>query len=108
MVVLLGCGFIWCSRSITMARIEAFLQATYLAEYSRGAVPMSSPPTIDAIARWFSTIVISSGGVAAFLYFLLKKTLEKTVDSRFDARLEQVKHALQLEQQKMSIVYEQQ
>ena len=69
---------------------------------------MPSHPILDAIAGWFSTIVISASGVAAFLYFLLKKTLEKTIDSRFDENLENIKHELQLEQQKMSIVYQQQ
>jgi len=42
---------------------------------------------IDAVAKWFSTIIISASGVAAFLYFLLKKTLEKSIDSRRVAHL---------------------
>ena len=48
------------------------------------------------------------GGLSAILYLLLKKALEKTVDSRFDERLEKVKHDLQLEQEKMSVVYQNQ
>jgi len=40
---------------------------------------------------------------------LLKKTLEKTVDSRFEEKLEKVKQELRLEEEKkQSIVYEQQ
>jgi len=39
---------------------------------------------------------------------LLKKTLEKTVDSRFEEKLEKVKQELRLEEKKQSIVYEQQ
>ncbi|MCU1299881.1 MAG: hypothetical protein JWQ87_165 [Candidatus Sulfotelmatobacter sp.] len=69
---------------------------------------MSNPSLLDSIMKWISAIFISAGGLGAFLYFLLKKTLEKTVDSRFDARLEKIKHELQLEQQRMSIVYEHQ
>jgi len=42
------------------------------------------------------------------LHRLLKKTLEKTVDSRFEEKLEKVKQGLRLEEKKQSIVYEQQ
>jgi hypothetical protein len=54
------------------------------------------------------SILASAVGSGGLLYFLIKKSLEKTIDSRFDARLEKVKHDLQLEHQRMSVVYEHQ
>lgn len=49
-------------------------------------------------------ILVSVGGIGVVLYFILQKTLE----AHFARRLEQTKHDLQLEQQRMSIVYEHQ
>jgi hypothetical protein len=72
---------------------------------------MENPQNLDAAQQWVTRILAylgGYGGLAALLYLLLKKTLEKTIDSRFDERLEKVKHDLQLEQQKMSVVYENQ
>jgi len=72
---------------------------------------MQNPSNLDPVREWVKTALAylgGYGGLATLLYFLLKKSLERTVDSRFDARLEKVKHQLQLEQQKMSVVYENQ
>jgi hypothetical protein len=38
----------------------------------------------------------------------LKKAVEKLIDSRFDERLAKIKHELDLDQEKMSVVYENQ
>lgn len=60
---------------------------------------------------WMRDILASLGGLGLLGLLLrdpLKKALERFIDSRFDERLEKVKHELQLEQQKMSVVYENQ
>ena len=69
---------------------------------------MSDPPSLGSIAEWFSAIRIGASGIGVLLHCLLKKTLEKTVDSRFEEKLEKVKQGLRLEEKKQSIVYEQQ
>jgi len=72
---------------------------------------MLNSATLDSISKLISNVLVYLGGVGAvgaFFYFLLKKTTEKIVDARFDERLEKVKHELQLEQQRMSVVYQNQ
>jgi len=60
---------------------------------------------------WIKSALAYLGG-AGVLGFLfrdpLKKAFEKLIDSRFDERLAKIKHELDLEQQKMSIVYQNQ
>ncbi len=72
---------------------------------------IQNPPNLDSAQRWVTTVLAylgGYGGLSAVLYLLLRKALEKTVDSRFDERLEKVRHDLQLEQEKMSVVYQNQ
>jgi hypothetical protein len=83
----------------------------WVIDFFAGVLVIQNPSSLDSAQRWVTTVLAylgGYGGLSVFLYFLLKKTLEKTVDSRFDERLEKVKHELQLEQEKMSIVYENQ
>jgi hypothetical protein len=61
-------------------------------------------PSSDALVKLVLPYLVSSGGVGAFLYWLFKRKLE----DRFAKEMENTKHELQLEQQKMSIVFEQQ
>jgi hypothetical protein len=48
------------------------------------------------------------GGVSVLLYFTLKKALERSIDVHFDKRLARVRHDFELEQQRMSVVYQNQ
>jgi hypothetical protein len=57
-------------------------------------------PSISTVLTWLAT----SSGIAGFLYWLLKKKLE----DHFARELEMTRHKLQLESQRMSIVYEHQ
>jgi hypothetical protein len=60
---------------------------------------------------WIKSALAYVGG-AGLLGFLfrdpLKRALERVIDSRFDERLARIKHELDLEQQKMSVVYQNQ
>jgi len=70
-----------------------------------------NPELLETLSKLVWNVLGYLGGlsvVGTLLYVMLKKTLERAVDSRFDARLEKVKHELQLEQEKMSVVYENQ
>jgi hypothetical protein len=59
-----------------------------------------TPPSISAVLTWLAT----SGGITGFLYWFLKKKLE----DHFNRELEMTRHRLQLESQRLSVVYEHQ
>jgi hypothetical protein len=63
-----------------------------------------SVSALDDLSKFLLLLVGSGGGLGTFLYWLLKSKLE----DRFTRELERTRHQLQLEQQKMSIVYEHQ
>src|SRR5579864_817995 len=62
------------------------------------------PPWIDESVKLLSFLLLSSTGAASIVYFVLQKRIE----NRFAKELEKAKHELQLEQQRMSIVFEHQ
>lgn len=62
----------------------------------------------NSITTFLTWLITGLGVLGSLLYLILKRSLEKSVDARFDERLENVKHQLQLEQQRMSVVYENQ
>lgn len=59
---------------------------------------------LTELFKLVAAVLASVGGLGAVLYFILQRVLE----AHFASRLEQTKHELQLEQQRMSIVYEHQ
>ena len=64
--------------------------------------PMTeSPAILDALLKLVPTVVVLFGSLGGFLYWLLQRTL----DARFRERLEETKHELKLEQDKMSVVF---
>jgi hypothetical protein len=56
---------------------------------------------IHEMSKLVLTILGSASGLGALLYWVLQKKLE----THFAARLENIRHGLQLEQQKMAVVY---
>ncbi len=60
-----------------------------------------SPSILDVLLKLVPTVVVLFSGLGGFLYWLLKQTL----DARFKERLEETKHELKLEQDKMSVVF---
>jgi hypothetical protein len=60
--------------------------------------------TLTDLFKLVLSVLASVTGLGSVLYFVLQKALE----AHFASRLEQTKHELQLEQQKMSVVYEHQ
>jgi hypothetical protein len=72
---------------------------------------MEDPSNFALVQGWIKTALAylgGFGGLSALLYILLKRALERTVDARFEERLTKIKHELELEQQKMSVVYQNQ
>lgn len=60
-----------------------------------------SPSFLDVLLKLLPTLVVLLSGLGGFLYWLLQRTL----DARFAERLEETKHELALEQEKMSVVF---